>query len=202
MIVDAVETGAKPPASMMALILAWLMIAIMFATLATFFFSHFMPSSEGGHLALAVATVVGLRVAWLLRPGSPAALRAQNNPKTQLHRGAAFLARHPALQAVSIAFMIGVIIFTVLQNGMFAVITAAIGRPGSRVVTVEYWSSPTTRNCGHFGVREAPMLLDRAFCAASPADPQGVGGRKLLIQGRQSVLGMNVERLELLAPAT
>ena len=89
--------------------------------------------------------------------------------------------------------------FAAVQDGALALVTAAIGQPATRTLTVEGVGGGH-RSCRHFEVREVGFLLDRALCAPPEQLDQAVPGRQLKVTGKGSPFGINVESLELGPP--
>ncbi|HEX7886815.1 MAG TPA: hypothetical protein VF474_12635 [Phenylobacterium sp.] len=83
----------------------------------------------------------------------------------------------------------------VVEDGVLALVTAVIGRPSHRELTVTGVQSG--KQCAHFEVREVLFLADRALCAPREDLDRAEAGDQLTVFGRGSPFGLNVERYEL-----
>jgi hypothetical protein len=82
-----------------------------------------------------------------------------------------------------------------LEEGLFGIVTAAIGRPATRTVTIA-GTFGGGKICRRFQVKELGLLFDSALCAGPEERSLGVRGRQLTLVGKASVLGLNVQNFE------
>lgn len=161
---------------------------MMSVTLIAILFSRHLPSSLGIRVSQVTAAVVAAWTAWESRDGGGLAQpdEARRN----------WLAKHWAIRIPTFAVFSFMMAFSAVEDGGLALVTMAIGSPGERTLTITGVSSPS-RRCGHFDVREVGWLMDRALCAPRADLDRAQAGQRLVVFGKRSAFGLNVERYEL-----
>ena len=160
---------------------------------AAMWFSPHFPTPLATKIALAVAGMSGLRVAWRARDVALSSA-AKSRLENMTGRGA-YIAHHPWLRVPLLGLAAFFLVFVDVRDGAFALVTAAVGEPAARTVTITGTYHPR-KSCARFEVQEEGFLLDRALCATRQELAQAVRGRRLTLVGRASPLGLNVERFE------
>ena len=184
---------AKPAISVRLQVGLAVFLAIALSLLGAMEFSRHFPSPLADKIALAVAGMFGLWVAWRMRDGafdSATKLRWE-----RMTGNGAYLAHHQWLRVLAFGLFAFGVLFVDIRDGVFGVVTAAFGRPAARTVTIT-GTLHLSRSCAQFEVHEEWFLPDRALCATRQELAQAVRGRRLTLVGRASPLGLNVERFE------
>jgi hypothetical protein len=185
---------AKRPLPIGQRIAVSLMLVLTLSFIGTIYFSRHFPSLLGRLISLTVASVFGLLVAWRMSDG---ALGSAARSRLKLLNGSgAFIATHAWLRIFLTGIAAFVFVFVDIEEGLFSLVTATIGRPATRTVTISGMSGGG-RTCRKFDVLEVKLLLDGALCAASEQRSQAIHGRHLTLVGKESVLGLNVEGFQL-----
>ncbi len=189
------EFIAKPPRTPLQLGIAVVGFTLMIGALGAVFLSHFMPTPLEMKIARGVSAVVALCFAWESRD------RGALNPVRlgyQVTGRPNWFIRYQAIRILAMGTFFFFITLVAVEGGLMAVVTAMVGASTVRTVTIDGWSSEGQDRCPGFLVRGAPLLTYDALCA----DPglyrtQAVSGRTLLIAGKATSMGMNVETLKL-----
>jgi hypothetical protein len=183
--------AGRTPISPRARVFGIGLFVLMIVAVASMLLSTHVPSPLGSRLALLIATGVALGVLIECRPG---ATFSASNPRFQSVAEKSWLLRSPWLRVPLLTLFVLVITLSAIEDGVFAVVTAALGRPAVLALTVTSASTRSRYSCAHFDVREVGWLLDRAFCASDDELHLARPGDTLLIYGKQSALGLNAER--------
>jgi hypothetical protein len=167
------------------------LFVLMIVAVGSMLLSTHVPSPLGSQLALFIAAALALGVLIQCRPG---ATFSGSNPRFQSVAQKSWLLRSPWLRVPLLTLFVFVITLSAIEDGVFAVVTAALGNPAVRALTVTGTSPRGRYSCAHFDVREVGWLLDRAFCASDDELRLANPGDTLLVYGKQSALGLNAER--------
>lgn len=144
-------------------------------------FSHFVPSHLEIRIAFAAATACAIGgIALALAP-------PQVSPRRWLRP---LSVRVPAFGLFS--FGVGYLAFAA---GFPAWYTLAFGHPGERSVTIENWRLPSRWSCAGPDVAEAPFL--DPICLDYDDERVAPVGTNLVVRGRATALGINVETVSL-----
>lgn len=160
---------------------------MVIAVLAMLFSPH-LPSELAIRISQFAALAVAAGAAWCSRSGG--AFDPVRTGQDRMLMKSVFV-RAPLMMLF--AFFIS---FTAVEDGLLAVATVAIGQPASRALTVT-GVGQSRKGCDHFNIKEVGWLLDRALCGADEDLERARPGDALIVFGRASPFGLNVERYEL-----
>lgn len=181
--VVSLDEASRTPAQKVA---AGILAAMLLCALPAMFSTH-LPTELGIRLAQTAGAVAAVLAAWESRDGG-----LYDTPGT---RRGSWLTAHPITRVPLMALFAFLMTFTTVEDGVLALATAVIGKPGDRNLTVTGVSRPR-KQCDHFNVAEVGWLLNRALCAPEEDLARAEGGGELTVFGKSSPFGLNVERYE------
>lgn len=181
-----VGPGARPR-PLVQKIIAGLLFAMLLGVVPAMLFSVHLPSDLAVRVAQWTAVVVGTLAAWESRDGGAIGKVAGRS---------SWLTAHPITRVPLMALFAFFMTFTVIEDGVLALVTTIAGHPGHRDLTVTGVSRPR-RQCDHFDVQEVRWLLNRALCGSEDDLARAENGGQLTVYGQASPFGLNVERYEL-----
>lgn len=168
--------------------MAWVLMLMLAGTIPAMLFSVHLPSELGIRVAQVCAAVAAVWSALESRHGG-----AFHPVRTQQR---SWIMDRAWLRIPLMALFAFFLTFSTVEDGVLALVTAGLGQPGQRDLTITGVSRPSKR-CDHFDVREARWLLNRALCAPDSDLNRVASGDRLRVFGRRSAFGLNVERYEI-----
>jgi hypothetical protein len=193
---DSTPTLTPPPMAISPVqrVAGGLLFGALMIAFVAIFVSHHLPTPLAMHISLAVGGIAGAYMAWGARDGGIFSLA---NPRIARSNRARYLMRHAWLRMPCMALFGFVVAYSAVDDGIFAVITAAIGHPGARTFVVT-GTSGGGRSCEAFEVQGVnSLLLDQALCATPEQFAKARPGDRLTALGQVSPFGVNVRDLEL-----
>ena len=173
---------------------AVILFGLLMLACAAMFFSRHLPSPLATRLALAIALgVAAITLKECLGRGVFGAKDRRFGPRV----ASSGLLRHAWMRVPLMTLFAFAITFSAVEDGMFAVVTALIGQPGSRAVTISGEGGGGRRSCRHFEIEEAGWVIDRALCIPEALRDRATAGDRLTLYGKQSPLGLIVDDMEL-----
>jgi hypothetical protein len=154
--------------------------------------SKHVPSPLTVKIALLGAFVCGLWAAWQARDGG---IYSPANPRMLDTSRGRYIMTHVWLRVPLMGVFGFAITYGALETAVFGAVTAVIGQPGARTFVID-GVEHGGRSCGHFDVQGAPALIDQALCAPPGQLSQAERGDLLIVAGKVSPFGVNVETLK------
>lgn len=173
---------------------AGILIAASIAMLFGIFFSKQFPSFLGIRIAQSIALSAAIYLGWESRDGGRL---SPSNPQfrvemTGSNKLRGMLLKSTLARRICFSLFGFFVAFSAVEDGVLAIATLAVGRPGSRVLTITGTSSGGRGGCSKFEVQEARWLLDHALCAESGELHRSQEGDLLLVSGTESPFGIYV----------
>jgi hypothetical protein len=187
------DGAARAPGARTGL-LGWSLAIGILALVGAGFYSQFeipfLPSRLGDRAGLVVGALGALATAIAAFNGilSPA------NPRVAATFDRTPWLKNTALRVPVLALTAFVVAYTMATDD-FGIWTAAVGREGRQAMVIDRWRSAGRQTCAGFVVRGLSWLAPtRGLCADDRFKTFAVPGHPIVLTGRTSPLGIDVER--------